>query len=71
MLEHRYVMEVKIGRKLLPFEQVHHKNGDKQSNQPENLELWLRAQPGGQRVEDLVQFMIDNYRALVSERLAA
>ena len=35
-------------------ETVHHRNGDRLDNRPENLELWSTAQPKGQRVEDKV-----------------
>ena len=37
--EHRLVLEDKIGRFLTNDEVAHHKNGDKQDNRPENLEL--------------------------------
>jgi len=54
MLEHRHVMEVTLGRPLFPGENVHHINGDRLDNRPENLELWVTRQPHGQRVEDIL-----------------
>ena len=38
-LEHREVMESALGRPLAPSEIVHHKDGNKLNNAPDNLEL--------------------------------
>lgn len=62
--EHRIVAEKILGRQLTFQDVVHHKNGDKKDNRPENLEVMTRA-------EHIAEHRADMIEALRRKRAAA
>ena len=71
LAEHRWVTEQQLGRPLVRGENVHHKNGVRDDNRPENLELWYTPQPRGQRVEDLLRYAVNHHRAALEALLGS
>lgn len=83
-MQHRLIMEELLGRPLLPYEEVHHRNRIRSDNRIDgpldenfrsgNLELWTIGkgkQPKGARVGDLVEYVTDFHLAAAVKRAVA
>lgn len=71
IFEHRVVMVAMLGRPLRDDETVHHRNGQRADNRPENLELWSHSQPSGQRIPDKLAWAVEILEIYAPDLLAS
>lgn len=56
VLQHVFVMSEHLKRPLKKGETVHHINGIRDDNRLENLEIWHRSHPPGQRLDEKIEW---------------
>ena len=56
VFQHIYVMSEYLKRPIKKGESIHHINGQRDDNNIENLEIWNRSHPPGQRLNEKIQW---------------
>ena len=59
VLEHIVSYEKAFGVTVPLGWTIHHKNGNRSDNAPENLELWRHGHPHGQRPQDVIASLVN------------